>query len=98
MEKKSVFNKIILILCFIALLINAVETNQIRLQTKLQAQETLLQKFMYKFPVDVKFAQKVINENNLEFTIKDKNIAEKISAPFAKVSYNIWGESYRENR
>lgn len=98
MEKKSVFNKIILILCFIALLINAVETNQIRLQTKLQAQETLLQKFMYKFPVDVKFAQKVINENNLEFTIKDKNIAEKISAPFAKVSYNILGESYRENR
>ncbi len=98
MEEKSVFSKVILFLCFIALLVNAVETNQIRLQTKLQSKETLIQKIMYNFPVDVKLAQKVINNNHLEFTIKDKNIVEKISAPVVKVSYNYWGEPYSETR
>lgn len=98
MEEKSVFSKVILFLCFIALLVNAVETNQIRLQTKLQSKETLIQKIMYNFPIDVKLAQKVINNNHLEFTIKDKNIVEKISAPVVKVSYNYWGEAYSEKK
>ena len=79
MEKNSAFSKVILFLCFIALIVNAVETNQIRLQTKSASAETLIQKIMYNFPVDVKLAQKVINNNHLEFTIKDKNIVEKIS-------------------
>lgn len=98
MEEKSVFSKVILFLCFIALLVNAVETNQIRLQTKLQSKETLIQKIMYNFPIDVKLAQKVINNNHLEFTVKDKNITEKISAPVVKVSYNYWGEAYSEKK
>lgn len=98
MEEKSVFSKVILFLCFIALLVNAVETNQIRLQTKLQSKETLIQKIMYNFPIDIKLAQKVINNNHLEFTIKDKNITEKISAPVVKVSYNYWGEAYSEKK
>ena len=98
MEKNSAFSKVILFLCFIALIVNAVETNQIRLQTKSASAETLIQKIMYNFPVDVKLAQKVINNNHLEFTIKDKNIVEKISAPVVKVSYNYWGEPYNENR
>ena len=98
MEKNSAFSKVILFLCFIALIVNAAETNQIRLQTKSASAETLIQKIMYNFPVDVKLAQKVINNNHLEFTIKDKNIVEKISAPVVKVSYNYWGEPYNENR
>lgn len=98
MEKNSAFSKVILFLCFIALIVNAVETNQIRLQTKSTSAETLIQKIMYNFPVNVKLAQKVINNNHLEFTIKDKNIVEKISAPVVKVSYNYWGEPYNENR
>lgn len=98
MEKNSAFSKVILFLCFIALIVNAVETNQIRLQTKSASAETLIQKIMYNFPVDVKLAQKVINNNHLEFTIKDKNIVEKISAPVVKVSYNYWGEPYSETR
>lgn len=98
MEKNSAFGKVILFLCFIALIVNAVEANQIRLQTKSASAETLIQKIMYNFPVDVKLAQKVVNNNHLEFTIKDKNIVEKISAPVVKVSYNYWGEPYNENR
>ncbi|MBS5802656.1 MAG: hypothetical protein KIC80_06560 [Brachyspira sp.] len=65
MEKNSAFSKVILFLCFIALIVNAVETNQIRLQTKSASAETLIQKIMYNFPVDVKLAQKVINNNHL---------------------------------
>lgn len=98
MEKKQVFNKIILVLCFIALVINAVETNQIRLQTKSPSEPTLIQKIMYNFPENIKSGQKYINKDQVEFTIKDKNIAEKISAPNVKVSYNYWGEAYSENR
>lgn len=98
MEKNSAFGKVILFLCFIALIVNAVEANQIRLQTKSASAETLIQEIMYNFPVNVKLAQKVINNNHLEFTIKDKNIVEKISAPIVKVSYNYWGEPYNENR
>lgn len=98
MEKKSVFNKGILVLCFLALVVNVVETNQIRLQTKLQSAETLIQKVMYNFPVEVKIAQKFVNNNHLEFTVKDKNITEKISAPVIKVSYNYWGEPYNDGR
>lgn len=98
MEKKSVFNKGILVLCFLALVVNVVETNQIRLQTKLQSAETLIQKVMYNFPVEVKLAQKFVNNNHLEFTVKDKNITEKISAPVIKVSYNYWGEPYNDGR
>ncbi len=98
MENKSVFNKIILTFCFIALVANVVETNQIRLQTKLDSKETLIQKIMYNFPIEVKLAQKIVNDNHLEFTIKDKNIADKISAPVVKVTYNYWGEPYNENR
>lgn len=98
MEKKSVFNKVILVLCFLALVANVVETNQIRLQTKLQSAETLIQKVMYNFPVEVKLAQKFVNNNHLEFTVKDKNITEKISAPVVKVSYNYWGEPYNDGR
>jgi len=98
MEQKSVFNKIILTLCFIALVVNAVETNQIRLQTKSPLKETLIQKIMYNFPVEIKSGQKYINKDHIEFTIKDKNIAEKISAPNVKVSYNYWGEAFSENK
>lgn len=98
MEKKQVFNKIILVLCFIALVANAVETNQIRLQTKSPSEPTLIQKIMYNFPENIKSGQKYINKDHVEFTIKDKNIAEKISAPNVKVSYNYWGEAYSENR
>ncbi len=98
MERNSVFNKVILSLCFIALIVNALETNQIRLQTKSANAETLIQKIMYNFPIEVKLAQKVVKNNHFEFTIKDKNIVEKISAPVVKVSYNLWGEPYNENR
>lgn len=96
MEKKSIFSKVILFLCFIALLVNAVETNQIRLQTKLQSKETLIQKIMYNFPINIKLNQKIINDNNAEIIIKDKNFAEKIVAPIKKVEYNLWGEAYKE--
>lgn len=98
MEKKSVFNKIILFLCFIALVVNAVETNQIRLQTKLQSKETLIQKIMYNFPENIKSGQKYTNKDKLEFTVKDKNITEKISAPVVKVRYDYWGDAYSENK
>lgn len=98
MEKKSVFSKVILFLCFIALLVNAVETNQIRLQTKLQSKETLIQKIRYNFPKKIKLNQKIINDNNAEIIIKDKNFAEKIVAPITKVKYNLWGESYKEEQ
>ena len=98
MEKKSVFSKIILFLCFIALVVNAVETNQIRLQTKLQSKETLIQKVMYNFPEEIKIGQKYVNKDKMEFTVKDKNITEKISAPVVKVSYNYWGEAYSEKK
>lgn len=97
MEKKSEFYKVVLLLCFIALVINAVEINQIRLQTKLQTKEGFIQKIMYNFPKEIKFGQKYVNKDKLEFTIKDKNITEKISAPVVKVSYNYWGEAYNEN-
>lgn len=98
MEKKSIFNKIILFLCFVALVVNAVETNQIRLQTKSPLKETLIQKIMYNFPEDIKSGQKYINKDKLEFTIKDKNITEKISAPVVKVRYDYWGDAYNENK
>lgn len=98
MEKKSVFNKIILFLCFIALVVNAVETNQIRLQTKSPLKETLIQKIMYNFPENIKLGQKYVNKNKLEFTVKDKNITEKISAPVVKVRYDYWGYAYSENK
>ena len=98
MEKKSAFCKVILLLCFGTLLVNVIETNQIRLQTKSLSEQTLIQKIMYKFPVEVKLAQKIVKNNYLEFTVKDKNITERISAPVVKVSYNYWGEPYNENR
>ena len=98
MEKKSVFNKIILFLCFIALVVNAVETNQIRLQTKLQSKETLIQKIMYNFPENIKSGQKYTNKDKLEFTVKDKNITEKISAPVVNVRYDYWRDAYSENK
>lgn len=95
MEKKSVFSKIILFLCFIALVVNVVETNQIRLQTKSISAESLIQKIMYNFPIYIKLNQKITNDNNAEIIIKDKNFAEKIIAPITKVEYNLWGEPYR---
>ncbi len=60
--------------------------------------ETLVQKIMYNFPKVIKMHQKVVNDNNLEFTIKDKNITEKISAPVVKVFHGYWGEQYSETR
>lgn len=98
MEKKSIFNKIILFLCFVALVVNAVETNQIRLQTKSPLKETLIQKIMYNFPEDIKSGQKYTNKDKLEFTVKDKNITEKISAPVVKVRYDYWEDVYNENK
>jgi len=94
MEKKSNFNKIITGLCLIALLITAVETNQIRLQTKLAKEETLVQKFMYNFPTHLKLGQKYTNRNNVEFVVKDKNFSDKISAPVVKTTYDYWGDAY----
>lgn len=98
MEKKSVFNKIIITLCFITLVVNTIETNQIRLQTKSPLKETLIQKIMYNFPLEIKSGQKYINKNHLELIVKDKNITEKISAPVVKVSYNYWGDAFSENK
>jgi hypothetical protein len=97
MEKTSAFSKVILFLCFIALIVNVVETNQIRLQTQSANAETLIQKIMQKFPKEVKLNQKFISENIAEIIIKDKNIVEKISAPNVKVLYNYWGEPYSES-
>lgn len=97
MEKKSVFSKVILFLCFIALIVNVVETNQIRLQTQSANAETLIQKVLHNFPKEVKLNQKFISEKIAEIIIKDKNIVEQISAPNVKVLYNYWGEPYSEN-
>ena len=47
MEKKSVFSRAILFLGLIALVINTVEVNQIRLQTKSTTAESSIQKIMY---------------------------------------------------
>lgn len=94
MEKKSIFNKVILFLCFITLIVNTIEINQIRLQTKLSSSKTLIQKIKYNFPVELKLNQKIINENNAELIIKDKNFAEKINAPISQVKFGYFGEQY----
>jgi hypothetical protein len=92
------FTKVMLSLCFLALVVNVIETNQVRLQTKSPTEETLEQKFLYSFSTKVKLGQKYTNKNNLEITIKDKNISDKIVAPVSKVSYNYWGESFSQDR
>ena len=89
MKKRPIFLKVILFLSFVALIINTVEINQIRLQTKLSNAETLIQKVMYNFPTEVKFGQKYTEEDNIEFTVKDKNITEKITAPVVKTRYDF---------
>ena len=74
MEKTSAFCKVILFLCFIALIVIVVVTNLIRLQTQSANAETLIQKIMHKFPKEVKLNQKFISEKIEEIIIKDKNI------------------------
>lgn len=96
MKKRPIFWKVILFLSFVALIINTVEINQIRLQTKLSNAETLIQKVMYNFPTEVKFGQKYTEEDNIEFTVKDKNITKKITAPVVKTRYDFWGDPYYE--
>lgn len=93
MEKTSLFSRIILVLCFVTLIITAIETNQIRLQTRLTNEETLTQKFMYNFPVKLKLGQSYTNKNT-EFVIKSKEFSEKLSAPISTTTYTYWGESY----
>ena len=98
MKKQPIFGKIILILQVIVLLVIAVFVVQIRLSLVSSTEETLMQKIMYNYPKAIKIHQKIVNDDNLEFTIKDMNIAEKISAPVVKVTYNYWGETNKETR
>lgn len=96
MEKKSIFGNIILFLCFIVLAVTAVEINQVRLQTKSPYAKTLIQKIKENFPQEVNANEKITNENNAEFIIKNKNIVQKITAPTAVTKYDYWGDSHTE--
>ena len=98
MKKKPIFGRVILSLYFLVLLVIAVFVVQIKMSLPYPNKETLVQKIMYNFPKVIKMHQKVVNDNNLEFTIKDKNIAQKISAPVVKVFFFYWGEQYSETR
>ena len=98
MKKKPIFGRVILSLYFLVLLVIAVFVVQIKMSLPYPNKETLVQKIMYNFPKVIKMHQKVVNDNNLEFTIKDKNITEKISAPVVKVFHGYWGEQYSETR
>lgn len=98
MKKKPIFGRVILSLYFLVLLVIAVFVVQIKMSLSYPNKETLVQKIMYNFPEVIKMHQKVVNDNNLEFTIKDKNITEKISAPVVKVFHGYWGEQYSETR
>ncbi len=98
MKKPLIFGRIILVLYFIALLVIAVFVVQIKLALSTPNKETLIQKIIPNKPTIIKMHQKIVNENNLEFTIKDKNIVEKISAPVVKTTYNYWGEASNETR
>lgn len=98
MKKKPIFGRVILSLYFLVLLVIAVFVVQIKMSLPYPNKETLVQKIMYNFPKVIKMHQKVVNDNNLEFTIKDKNITQKISAPVVKVFHDYWGEQYSETR
>jgi len=91
MEK---FSKTMLILCFIVLIITAIEVNQIRVQTETVNQESLIERFRHHEPIEIESNQKTICENFAEFTIKDKNFTNKIDAPVNKMTFNYYGESF----
>ena len=98
MEKKTIISNIFLGLCVIVLIINAILTNDIRSYVQPAEKETFVQKIMYSFPKKIKSNERIINKNNAEIIIKDKNIAEKISAPVTKTSYSYWSGYYSENK
>lgn len=96
MEKSSTFMKILLVLCFLALLTNVIENFQTNKLLRRPNSETIIQTIMYNFPVEIKQNEKFVNKDNIEFTIKDKNIADKISATVSKVTTGYWGEQYKQ--
>ena len=94
MKKFLSFEKIVLTLLSITMLICTIELNQIRIHVQTDNNETLWVRVCNIIPKKIELNEQIECRNKASVIIKDKEISDKLKTPVVKMSYSYWGESY----
>lgn len=94
MKKFLSFEKVVLTLLAITMLISTIELNQIRIHTQMDKKETLWVKVCNLIPRKLELNNQVVCRNKACVIVKDKQFSDELKAPYSKYDY-FEGYTYR---